>query len=189
MSTDGYFRIRQELPRKKKKNAAHSTQPGRFGSLDIDEDEPPDIHTAIKPWARITDFHAGFQRLDGKNLLGFNDGVSNPFRLANNVIWTTRQDEGEKFQDGTYRVFQKIEHDLDEWQKMHEEKQELWVGRSKGTGLLVGTLSIDEDSKLALEIRANNEIIRRRAIGKWKKLYNQQKFPDTKFYDPAQTQY
>jgi Dyp-type peroxidase family len=172
-----------------KKNAAHSTQPGRFGSLDIDEDEPPDIHTAIKPWARITDFHAGFQRLDGKNLLGFNDGVSNPFRLSNNVIWTTRQDEGEKFQDGTYMVFQKIEHDLDEWQKLHEEKQELWVGRSKGTGLLIGTLSKDEDNKLALEMRANNEIIRRRAISKWKKLYNQQKFPDTKFYDPAQTQY
>ena len=36
---------------------------------------------------------AGFQRMDGKNLLGFNDGISNPFRLSNDVIWATYKDE------------------------------------------------------------------------------------------------
>jgi Dyp-type peroxidase family len=149
----------------------------------------PDIHNAIMPWARITDLHVGFQRIDGKNLMGFNDGISNPFRLSNNVIWTTRQDEDEKFQDGTYMVFQKIEHDLEKWQNMHEEKQELWIGRSKATGLLLGTLSREEDQKLGLEMNSSNETVRRRAITKWKKLYNEQKIPDKKFYDPSQTQY
>ena len=164
-------------------------QKGRYSPRDIDDMDPPDIYTAIKPWGRITDLHAGFQRLDGKNLLGFNDGISNPFRLSNNVIWTTRQDESEKFLDGTYMVFQKINHDLEMWQNMYEEKQELWIGRSKGTGLLLGTLSKDEDHKLSSEMHSDNEVIRRRAMAKWKNLYNQQKFPDTKFYDPAQTQF
>ena len=166
-----------------------SMQPGHYISKDMDDKDPPDIYAAIESWAKITDIHSGFQRLDGKNLLGFNDGISNPFRLSNDVIWTTRQDEGEKFQEGTYMVFQKIEHDLEKWQKMHEEKQELWVGRSKVTGLLLGTLSKDEDQKLASEMHSNNESVRRRAMAKWKNLYNQQKFPDTKFYDPTQTQF
>lgn len=174
--------------KQQKTKFASKTALDQYGSGGIDNNDPPDIYTAIKPWARITDIHAGFQRLDGKNLLGFNDGISNPFRLANNVIWTTRQDE-DKFQDGTYMVFQKIEHDLEKWQTLHVEKQELWIGRSKGTGLLLGTLSKDEDQKLASDLLSTNEVIRRAAIKKWKKLYNQQKFPDTKFYDPVQTQF
>jgi Dyp-type peroxidase family len=163
--------------------------PGQFKPNDIEDEHPSDIYTVIKSWAKIIDIHSGFQRIDGKNLLGFNDGISNPFRLSNNVIWTTKQDESEKFQDGTYMVFQKIEHDLERWQTMHEEKQELWVGRSKGTGLLLGTLSKYADMKLASEMRSNNEVVRRRAMTEWKHLYNQQKFPDTKFFDPADTRF
>lgn len=45
--------------------------------------------------------------------------------------------------------FKKIEHDLQMWQEMNEEIQELWIGRSKRTGLLLGTLSRDQDRKLA----------------------------------------
>ena len=59
----------------------------------VDEGDFPDIYTTIATWAKVTDIHAGFQRIDGKNLLGFNDGISNPFRLSNDVIWTTREDE------------------------------------------------------------------------------------------------
>jgi len=33
-----------------------------------------------------------------------------------------------------------MEHDLERWQNMDEERQELWIGRSKGTGLLLGTI-------------------------------------------------
>jgi Dyp-type peroxidase family len=177
------------VKKQERKNHGYGSKPTLFGYADTDGNELPDIYTAIKGWARVTDFHAGFQRLDGKNLLGFNDGISNPLRLSNDVIWTTKQDENEKFQDGTYMVFQKIQHDLEMWQKMHEETQERWVGRSKGTGLLLGTLPRDEDQKLASEMNSNNENIRKRAIAKWKNLYNQQKFPDTKFYDSAQIQF
>ena len=51
-----------------------------------------------------------------------------------------------------YMVFQKIEHDLERWRNMDEEIQELWIGRSKGTGLLLGTLSKNEDRKLAADL-------------------------------------
>jgi Dyp-type peroxidase family len=150
---------------------------------------PSDIYTAIKCWAKITDIHAGFQRVDGKNLLGFNDGISNPIRFSNDVIWTTSHDEDKKFQNGTYMVFQKIEHDLERWLNMDEEIQERCVGRSKGTGLFLGTLSKAEDGKLASDLHSDNEYIRQVARRKWKILYDQQKDPERKFFDPAQTQF
>jgi deferrochelatase/peroxidase EfeB len=53
-------------------------------------------------------------------------------------------------------VFQKIEHDLDQWRQLDVEEQEEWVGRSKGTGLLLGTLSKEEDKKLSLQLQSAN---------------------------------
>lgn len=181
------------ISKQQKKNVTSNSYPVQtdlqtsFG--ESEDNDSPDIFSAIKNWTKITDLHNGFQRLDGKNLLGFNDGISNPFRLSNDVIWTKRQEEHAKFEDGTYMVFQKIEHDLQKWQSMHEEKQQLWVGRSKGTGLLLGTLSKDEDQKLALNLLSTNDVVRSGAIKKWKILYNKQKSPDTRFYDPAQSQF
>ena len=95
------------------------------------EKTPNEIYSAISNWAEIVDMHAGFQRIDGRNLLGFNDGISNPKRLSNDVVWTTIQDEDQKFTDGTYMVFQKIEHDLEKWRTMSVDEQEELMGRSK----------------------------------------------------------
>ncbi len=133
--------------------------------------------------------HAGFQRIDGRNLMGFNDGISNPKRLSNDVVWTTIQDENQKFTDGTYMVFQKIEHDLEKWRTMSVDDQEQLMGRSKGTGLFLGTLPKEEDRKLGLELLSENPSIRNRARSTWKKLYDEQKDPDRKFFDPNQRQY
>ena len=172
-----------------RKSFSYNKRLSRVGSEMTGEEDIPDIYSVIRPWAKITDIHAGFQRLDGRNLLGFNDGISNPPRLSNNVVWTTSQDEDKKFQDGTYMVFQKIEHDLEQWQNLDIEKQERWIGRSKGTGLLLGTLSKEDDQKLASGMHSNNELTRNAAVRKWKKLYDQQKDPEVKFYDPARTQF
>lgn len=155
----------------------------------IEDQDPQDIFTALSPWAKITDVHAGFQRIDGKNLLGFNDGISNPDRLANTVVWTNLQDERDKFKDSTYMVFQKIEHDLERWQNMHIEKQEQWVGRSKETGLLLGTLPKAQDQKLASDLHSEDPVTRESAIKKWKKLYKEQQHPEKRFFDSNQPQY
>ena len=153
------------------------------------EDEDVDIYSVISDWATITDIHSGFQRIDGRNLLGFNDGISNPKRLSNDTVWTTLEDEDQSFTDGTYMVFQKIEHDLDIWRTMGVEKQEAWVGRSKGTGLLLGTLSKDQDRKLASELHSDNIVVREKAKKLWKRLYDEQKDPENKFFDPNLRQY
>jgi len=160
-----------------------------WNALEASRHIPSDIYTTIRDWATIVDVNSGFQRIDGKNLLGFNDGISNPFRLSNNIVWTTSKDENKKLTDGTYMVFQKIEHDLEKWKNMDEERQELWVGRSKHTGLLLGTLSRDQDRKLGLDMHSTNESIRQSAVKKWKSLYNKQKDPEEKFFDVRKPQY
>ena len=188
-SIGGCFKIKQELSKRKRRNQ-DDTYHKQLGpsTLEPDDEDSPDIYTSINRWATITDIHTGFQRIDGRNLLGFNDGISNPIRFSNDVIWTTKQDESEKFQNGTYMVFQKIEHNLEIWRKMDEEIQELWIGRSKATGLLLGTLSKDEDRKTCTDLYSDN-LVQQVAKKKWKKLYNQQKDPERKFFNPSQTQF
>ena len=56
--------------------------------------------------------------------------------------------------------FEKIEHDLNQWRGLSIDEQEEWVGRSKGTGLLLGTLEEEEDKRLALNLRSNNDDVR-----------------------------
>jgi Dyp-type peroxidase family len=161
----------------------------RQKEVSSENDRDGEIYSTISDWASVTDIHAGFQRIDGRNLLGFNDGISNPRRLSNDIVWITSEDEDKMYTDGTYMVFQKIEHDLELWCRMNIEKQEEWVGRSKGTGLLLGTLPKELDRKLALDMHSENLVVREQAIRKWKKLYQEQKDPDTKFFEAKQSRY
>ena len=152
-----------------------------------EEECTPDIVSAIEGWATITDVHAGFQRVDGRNLMGFNDGVSNPKPgdgIFEKVVLTTKDDEGsEDLADGTYMVFQKIEHDLDQWRGLSFYEQQEWVGRSKGTGLLLGTLDEEEDERLALNLRSNNEDVSKEAAFDIKQLLKVQMNPEIRFFD------
>jgi Dyp-type peroxidase family len=161
--------------------------------LENEEDRrTPDIVTAIKNWATITDVHAGFQRIDGRNLMGFNDGVSNPKRLSpifDKVVWITADDESQPLVDGTYMVFQKIEHDLDQWRELDVDEQEEWVGRSKGTGLLLGTLSKNEDMKLSSDLQSNDTVVRGPALKRWKELIREQLDPEKRFFDDPNPKY
>lgn len=143
---------------------------------------PPDIVSAIDGWATITDIHAGFQRLDGRNLMGFNDGISNPrpgtVDKFDSVVWTTEKEEGPVLKDGTYMVFQKIEHDLEQWRELSKNEQEEWVGRNKLTGLLLGTPEND-DAKF-IEGLINDDS---KAKEKLRKLLDDQSDPEKPFYD------
>jgi deferrochelatase/peroxidase EfeB len=66
-------------------------------------------------------------------------------------------------------VFHKIEHHhLERWRKMYEEIQELWIGRSKGIGLLLGTLSKNEDRKFADDLYSD-KLVQQAAKKKWNK--------------------
>ena len=63
-----------------------------------------------------------------------------------------------------------------------------WIGRSKGTGLLLGTISKNEDRNLAADL-CSEKFVQQAAKKKWKKLYDQQKDPERKFFDSSQTQF
>jgi Dyp-type peroxidase family len=145
-------------------------------------EDPQDIATAIREWAIVTDMHAGFQRMDGRNLMGFNDGISNPRPGSgysfDNVVWATEKDEGQLLRDGTYMVFLKIIHDLDQWKDLSVNEQEQWVGRNKVTGLLLGTP--ENDDRNFIEALKNDDS---RAKEKLRKLLEDQSSPDKPFYD------
>jgi Dyp-type peroxidase family len=153
---------------------------------DQDKDETcgniPDIVSAIAGWASVTDTHMGFQRMDGRNLMGFNDGISNPRPGSgskfNEVVWTTDKDEDPILKDGTYMVFQKIEHDLDQWRQLSAEEQEKWVGRNKITGLLLGTPE-NQDQKFIEALRNQDP----RAQERLMKLLGDQSDPEKLFYN------
>ena len=65
-------------------------------------------------------------------------------------------DPNPAFRWGTYMVFQKVLHDLDQWRELEVDEQQEWVGRSKATGLLLGTL--DED-----DVGVNGFVVRTRS--------------------------
>jgi Dyp-type peroxidase family len=148
-----------------------------------------DITDAIKGWAKITDVHFGFHRADGRNLMGFYDGISNPHRLTNNNIWICGNEGEMEFEDGTFMVFQKIEHNLGEWGKLSTQEQEKWVGRSKATGLLLGTLSPDEENKLVSELHSTDSSKQEQAKDRLSKLIDEQRDPIKNFFDSYDIRY
>lgn len=156
----------------------------RFDYLSEDQNKVNDILTALSGWASVTDVHYGFQRLDGRNLMGFHDGISNPDRLSlENIAWIgDSDDESRTLREGTYMVFQKIEHDLEQWRSLDENRQEEWVGRSKNTGLILGTISKEEDIMLASELNSTDPAIRRKARQLLNKLIEEQADPERRLF-------
>lgn len=148
-----------------------------------------DIINAINGWATITDHHVGFLRTDGRNIKGFYDGISNPDRINNEVIWTSSSEKLNEPHNGTYMVFHKIEHNLEKWYKLDLSTHEKLIGRSKSTGLLLGTISDDLEKKLAKDLHSGDPVKRNQALQKWTKLINQQKDPKENFFDPYNIKY
>lgn len=147
-----------------------------------------DIMEAVSAWANITDVHRGFHRTDGRNLMGFYDGISNPDRMLNNAIWIPKEEDA-GLTDGTFMVFQKIEHELKEWNALDIGAQEKWVGRSKATGLLLGTLSYEEEKGLVSDIHSIDQTKRKRAITRLRRLIDDQRDPKKRFFDRYDSRY
>jgi Dyp-type peroxidase family len=148
-----------------------------------------DILEGINGWAKITDIHVGFLRTDGRNIKGFYDGISNPDRINNDVIWTSSNKEMNESADATYMVFNKIEHNLEEWYKLDLATHEKLIGRSKATGLLLGTLSPDIEQRLVADLHSSNEEKKTKALKRWMQLINHQKDPKEKFFNSHDFRY
>jgi putative iron-dependent peroxidase len=74
----------------------------------------------------------GFRFFDNRDLLGFVDGTENPTGVAASVAAVIPSDGPEAdFAGGSYVVVQKYLHDLDSWNALTVEEQELIIGRGK----------------------------------------------------------
>jgi porphyrinogen peroxidase len=72
----------------------------------------------------------GFRYFDDRDLIGFVDGTENPTGAAA-VDAVLVGDEDAAFAGGSYVIVQKYLHDLDGWNGLATEAQELIIGRKK----------------------------------------------------------
>jgi putative iron-dependent peroxidase len=80
--------------------------------------------------ARVVDEVHGFRSFDERDLLGFVDGTENPEGgAAGEAVWIGSEDP--PFAGGSYVIVQKYVHDLDGWDALAVEDQELAIGRTK----------------------------------------------------------
>jgi putative iron-dependent peroxidase len=92
------------------------------------------LTTRLVGAARVVDEVHGFRSFDERDLLGFVDGTENPDGCAaNDAVLIGAEDP--LFAGGSDVVVQKYVHDLDGWDELPVEHQELAIGRTKLTDL------------------------------------------------------
>lgn len=86
----------------------------------------------------ISRAYTGFQRMDGRNWLGFHDGISNIASKDRYEAIAIPADiveyDDQWIISGTYMGFIRIEINLDKWQRNSRNEQEIIIGRDKITG-------------------------------------------------------
>lgn len=92
------------------------------------------IHMLLKDVIDAVDETHGFRFRDGRAIFGFVDGTENPdSEEAKDVVYI--EDDNDPYKDGTYVLAQKYSFDLDLWNTLTIEQQELVVGRTKENDL------------------------------------------------------
>jgi porphyrinogen peroxidase len=94
----------------------------------------------------------GFRYFEARDLLGFVDGTENPVgdAMAETALIG---DEDAEFAGGSYVIVQKYLHDLDAWNALSVEEQELVIGRTK-----LEDIELDDEVKPANAHNALNVI-------------------------------
>jgi putative iron-dependent peroxidase len=94
----------------------------------------------------------GFRYFEARDLLGFVDGTENPVgdAMAEAALIG---DEDPDFAGGSYVIVQKYLHDLDAWNALSVEEQELAIGRTK-----LEDIELDDETKPANAHNALNVI-------------------------------
>lgn len=85
----------------------------------------------------ITKYYTGFHSPTGRSLIGFHDGISNlkSKERSENIIVNRVHDPADSWIiNGTFMAFIRILFNLDKWEKLGREQQEVTIGRDKKTG-------------------------------------------------------
>src|ERR1700683_5849040 len=78
----------------------------------------------------VADEVHGFRYFEHRDLLGFVDGTENPAgQLAFDSVIIGAEDPA--YAGGSYVIVQKYLHDMDAWNALPTEQQELVIGRAK----------------------------------------------------------
>jgi putative iron-dependent peroxidase len=101
--------------------------------------------------AEVVDEVHGFRSFDERDVLGFVDGTENPEGIAAAEAVLIGQ-EDPAFAGGSYVIVQKYLHDLDAWDALSTEDQELIIGRTKLTDLELPDDVKPANSHLALNV-------------------------------------
>jgi putative iron-dependent peroxidase len=108
-----------------------------------------EIMGRIRDAVTVHDEVHGFKYFDVRDLLGFVDGTENPVGLvasANVLIG----DEDPRFAGGSYVIVQKYLHDLQAWNALPVEAQEMVIGRAKLSDIELDDAVKPADSHVAL---------------------------------------
>ncbi|MFJ5925784.1 Dyp-type peroxidase [Kitasatospora sp. NPDC092948] len=99
--------------------------------------------------ASVVDETHGFRYFDCRDLIGFVDGTENPVGPAA-VDAVLIADEDPAFAGGSYVIVQKYLHDMDGWNALSTERQELIIGRTKLDNVELDDAAKPADSHVAL---------------------------------------
>jgi putative iron-dependent peroxidase len=102
----------------------------RARSMDLCFELAMQISARLGDAVTIIDETHGFKFFDQRDMIGFVDGTENPTGQAS-VDAVLIGDEDPAFTGGSYVIVQKYLHDLNGWNALPVERQELIIGRKK----------------------------------------------------------
>ncbi|MEV5652957.1 Dyp-type peroxidase [Nocardia sp. NPDC052254] len=111
------------------------------------------IGSRLSGAATIVDETVGFRYFEQRDLLGFVDGTENP-EGSDAVAAALIGDDDPEFAGGSYVVVQKYLHDLQAWNALTVEEQQLVIGRTK-----LEDLELSDEDKPANSHVAVNTLI------------------------------
>ncbi len=113
----------------------------RAARMDLCFELATQIMVRLSGAVTVADEVHGFRYFEHRDLLGFVDGTENPAgQLAFDSVIIGAEDPA--YAGGSYVIVQKYLHDMDAWNALPTEQQELAIGRTK-----LADIELDDDTK------------------------------------------
>jgi putative iron-dependent peroxidase len=113
----------------------------RAARMDLCFELATQIMVRLSGAVTVADEVHGFRYFEHRDLLGFVDGTENPAgQLAFDSVIIGAEDPA--YAGGSYVIVQKYLHDMDAWNALPTEQQELVIGRTK-----LADIELDDDTK------------------------------------------